>query len=366
MVRRQTETREFALMTNNTDRHTDDDTNGDTNRGKEDESLVASVLTGFHRAGRFWRERVAPTIDRVNNGMRSAHDVVRSFSDDGQELRTKWNSLHERIQRGASDTISGLTGIYKISWDTLSGLHLKVGLAFIELSQLEALATHRKALAARELVAAKAFFDELRLKSEDANADLSADLAEMTRLVEAARKAILKVPYTIGTLRPMFINVTGALSEIQDLAQEYETKAGDYCARFGKAAYTAPPDAEAVAGLQSRFNELAPIARSLDALDIAVQLSDLDSDVSATRQAYVDAVDKFASDNQAALDLEGLMLNMLDQAETSGFGTDAELVAASQHFLLAVRQPPINLAAAEEHKTAYIARLVTLDPNLAD
>jgi hypothetical protein len=339
----------------------------DTRVGSEDESVVSRLMTGFHGAGRLWRERVLPTLDSVNQRMRSAHDIVKSFSDDGQTLKDQWQALQDRVQLGASDAISGVRGIYQVSWDALSGLHPKVALTLIQLHRVEALATPRKALEVKQLVAAKEYFETLRQKSEESpKEDLTNDLAEMTRLLEAAREAVLKVPTTIGTLRPLFITVTGALSEIHDLVTQYNGQAGDYCAKFGKAAYTAPPDADAIAGLQTRYDQLAPVARSLEALDIAVALADLDDDVSKARQAYIDAVDKFAIDTQAVRSLEGFMTIMLESAVSYGCAQDAGLVAASQRFLTAVRKPPVDLVAAEAHKQAYVERLEELNPELKE
>ena len=116
----------------------------DTKVGSEDESVVSRLMTGLSGAGRLWRERVKPTLDSVNERMRSAHDLVKSFSDDGQTLKEQWQALQERVQLGASDAISGVRGIYQVSWDALSGLHPKVALALIQLHKVEAMATTRR------------------------------------------------------------------------------------------------------------------------------------------------------------------------------------------------------------------------------
>jgi hypothetical protein len=336
------------------------------------DSLLGAVFSKISAAGNFFRTHVAPTVDQAIKHARGAkwlldstRTILTAFGEDGnarQTLKEQWELLKIGVQQGASDAISNVRGIPAVSWEILSGLHPKIGLALLELYRLESVATTKLATEATELVAAKEYFDALKLKVEtNGQADLTADLERMDALLAAAREAIAGMPGNESEVRRLFITVTGMVEETARMTIEYSKLATEYASKFGGKAINNPITGSPLDEIKSQLAAVEVLVRSPTPMQAAVQLSNVNCLLTALQDRYAALTTKFVADTQELKSLEGLMNTMVNDAQQNGFNNDPELIAAGRAFLTATRTAPINLAQAAAQKDRYIKRLETLE-----
>jgi hypothetical protein len=336
------------------------------------DSLLGTVFSKMSAAGNFFRTHVAPTVDQAIKHVRGAkwlvdstRTILTAFGEDGnarQTLKEQWELLKVGVQQGASDAISNVRGIPAVSWEILSGLHPKIGLALLELYRLESVATTKLVTQATELVAAKEYFDALKLKVEsDGQADLTADLERMNALLAAAREAIADMPGNESEVRRLFITVSGMVEETARMANEYGKLATEYTIKFGEKSIENPITGSPLDEIKAQLAEVGPLVRSPTPMQAAVQLSNINSALTALQDRYAALTTKFVADTQELKSLEGLMNTMVSDAQQYGFSNDPELIAAGRAFVTATRTTPVNLAQAAAQKDRYITRLDTLE-----
>ena len=341
---------------------------------KDTDGLLGSFMQGTHALGQLWRRRAKPALiearERLGQAgqlLGDARDAVQAqagrvrvlwdtFTPEGRDLKEQLLALPHALQSGVG-VITGLRGITSITAGLLTGMPPKLGLALLALHRLETAAEAKNALDIRQLVKAKAYFDDLREKvCREGDAELDEGVVALKELIETARASIDLVPSTAGELRRLFIAVSSKIDQLGREVIEYASASDEFATKFGVEAIDNPLDPLLAARLKDRLTTITPAVRAQE-LAAALELADLGQESSRTLTLYIDTVENFGRLLQRLRDLEGFMTTQVTEAETANVQNDDELLAAGRGFMTATRTKPIDLDAAERCKDAYVARL---------
>lgn len=328
---------------------------------KRSSGLLGALVGGAAQAGRLWREQVQPSLNRAGERMREIQEgagnvraVVNSFSPDGREVRTQWESLQARFKTGMSDAITGVKGVASITFQALSGMDQRMALCLLELHRLETAANEKSAQTLAELAAAKAHFNHVKDKLEaDANAFIDTDLDELVRLFDLAKETIRKVPSSPSELQRTHLLVAGNLREMVTLRKEYSGACALYIETFGEQAVTNPLNPADVDAFQERLTQAGVIVRSDEPMAAAIDLMNLDREISVRKAEYAAQVKKFADDTRTLTSLDGVMRSLLDEADANKLSNRPDILAQGRLFIKSTRTKPVDLAAAQAAKDAY-------------
>jgi hypothetical protein len=340
-----------------------------TSDDNKEAGFAGQVLSGVSSVGGLWRRarqtmaNVAATARAQAEGLQQTASDARSFlnslTPEGQEVRSRWAALQERIAQGMSDAVSGLKGLATVSQEVLSGMDQRLALRLLELVQLEPMAEARCALTLPALVKAKSDFQTIKETLEnDPRADIGDALRALDRAIVAARTAVEEAPASTQELRTAYIFLSSTTDEIRGLVREYSEQSSMYVERFGDLPTARDP--KAINGIDARLIELGKMVTSDDASVAVVPLCLLRADAAAVRDGYAADIEFFTKQVQTLNSLEGLMGALLRDAEASGCNSDSELLIAFRGFLGATRKTPKDIESAKRCKDNYAERLEKL------